>query len=165
MLTAPRLLLAAPQMMLAALQLMLTGDPTGGSTRVVTQNQAGKTFWVGKQPIGEPFVPFWDVVGAVGFYDYGSMTMARTLGSNSPNQVAENGRRVLIGWLGSAYVGTQSLARDLSLSTTHELLQAFVPELQQLRVPGSARHSSKVGANPAEPIRGSMQMEVRFSFC
>ena len=34
--------------------------------------------------------------GAVGHYDHGSLTMARTL--SDPNQVAKNGRRVLIGW-------------------------------------------------------------------
>ena len=27
----------------------LPGDPDGGKTRVVTQNNAGPTFWVGKQ--------------------------------------------------------------------------------------------------------------------
>ena len=57
------------------------GDPAGGATRVVTQNNAGPTFWVGKQGNGSAFEAFWDKVGAVGHYDYGSLTMARTLGS------------------------------------------------------------------------------------
>ena len=30
----------------------LPGDPDGGSTRVITQNNAGPTFWVGKQATG-----------------------------------------------------------------------------------------------------------------
>jgi len=67
----------------------LPGDPdSDGSTRVVTQNNAGPTFWVGKQSPGKPFDAFWDKVGAVGHYDYGSLTMARTLGGD-PNQVVQ----------------------------------------------------------------------------
>ena len=66
------------------------GDPDGGTTRVVTQNRAGPTYWVGKQANGSKFVPYWDNVGAVGHYDYGSLTMARTLGSD-PNQVRNKG--------------------------------------------------------------------------
>ena len=31
----------------------LPGDPDGGKTRVVTQNNAGPTYWVGKQEPGE----------------------------------------------------------------------------------------------------------------
>jgi hypothetical protein len=30
----------------------LAGDPDGGTTRVVTQNNGGSTFWVGKQQNG-----------------------------------------------------------------------------------------------------------------
>ncbi len=58
----------------------MTGDPSGdGSTRVVTQNNAGATYWVGKQAGGpsSEFEPFWDKPGAIGFYDYGSLTMVR----------------------------------------------------------------------------------------
>ena len=54
--------------------------------------------------------------------DHGDYTMARTLGSGA-NQVAGNGRRVLLGWIGGT-PASQSLARDLSLSDQHELLQA-----------------------------------------
>ena len=46
----------------------------------MTQNNYGPTFWVGKQANGSRFEPYWDKVGAVGHYDYGSLTMARTLG-------------------------------------------------------------------------------------
>lgn len=74
----------------------IPGDPNGGTTRVITQNNAGATYWVGKQANGSAFEAYWDKPGAVGFYDYGSLTMARTLGSD-PNQVAVNGRRVLVG--------------------------------------------------------------------
>ncbi len=53
-------------------------DPTG-ATRVVTQNNAGATYWVGKQTAGpgSAFEPYWSKPGAVGFYDYGSLTMVR----------------------------------------------------------------------------------------
>eukprot|EP00656_Telonema_subtile_P006023 TRINITY_DN12768_c0_g2_i1.p1 TRINITY_DN12768_c0_g2~~TRINITY_DN12768_c0_g2_i1.p1 ORF type:complete len:507 (+),score=67.93 TRINITY_DN12768_c0_g2_i1:174-1694(+) len=98
----------------------LPGDPAGGSTRVVTQNNAGPTFWVGKQAgPGLPFEAMWDVVGAVGFYDYGSLTMARTLGGD-PNQVTSKDRKVLVGWIGGGNPGSQSLSRDLSLSPQYE---------------------------------------------
>ena len=56
----------------------MSGDPSpDSSTRVVTQNRAGATYWVGKQTSGPggAFEPFWDKPGAVGFYDYGSLTM------------------------------------------------------------------------------------------
>ena len=110
----------------------LSGDPDGGSTRVITQNRAGPTYWVGKQSNGGAFEAYWDKEGAVGHYDYGSLTMARTLGSD-PNQVAKNGRRVLVGWIGGT-PASQSLGRDLTLSADYELLQQFVPELKALRI-------------------------------
>ena len=44
----------------------LPGDPDGGKTRVVTQNNAGPTYWVGKQEPGGQFNAMWDKVGAVG---------------------------------------------------------------------------------------------------
>jgi len=112
----------------------LTGDPDAtGSTRVVTQNQGGATYFVGQQAggPGSAFEAYWDKPGAVGFYDYGQLTMARTLGSD-PNQVSKRGRRVLIGWFNGS-PSLQSLARDLSLSPGYELLQQFVPELKMLR--------------------------------
>ena len=58
-------------------------------------------------------------------------SMARTLGGQ-PNQVATQGRRVMVAWVGTS-PAAQSLPRDLSLNAKGELLQAFVPELQQLR--------------------------------
>mmetsp|Transcript_73233 Transcript_73233/g.156902 ORF Transcript_73233/g.156902 Transcript_73233/m.156902 type:complete len:531 (-) Transcript_73233:48-1640(-) len=134
----------------------LPGDPANGMTRVVTQNNPNPTFWVGQQSNGGPFEPFWDKLGAVGHYDYGSLTMARTLGSD-PNQVALNGRRVLVGWIGGR-VASQSLPRDLSLSANYELLQAFVPELQVLRQSNYHLASWNV------PSKGSMQLEVLASF-
>lgn len=145
----------------------IPGDPDGGTTRVVTQNNAGPTFWVGKQANGSEFIPFWDKIGAVGHYDYGSLTMARTLGSD-PNQVAVNGRRVLIGWIGGGSPASQSLARDLTLSAEYELLQQFVPELQMLRIPGS--FSTVAVPTPAKAeaaavsTKGSLQLEVFASF-
>ena len=41
---------------------------------------------MGSQVNGGSFTAYWDKPGAVGHYDYGSLTMARTLGSD-PNQV------------------------------------------------------------------------------
>jgi len=144
------------------------GDPDGGTTRVVTQNNAGPTFWVGKQANGSKFVPYWDNVGAVGHYDYGSLTMARTLGSD-PNQVAVNGRRVLIGWIGGGSPASQSLARDLSLSQSYELLQAFVPELQVLREPSTFQTTDFIGSDETLAVgiphaAGSLQLEVVATF-
>jgi len=139
----------------------LPGDPAKGATRVVTQNRGGATFWVGTQANGGAFEAFWDKTGAVGYYDYGSLTMARTLGSD-PNQVAVNGRRVLVGWIGGT-PASQSLARDLSLSENYELLQQFVPELQMLRQPGTHQILS-LPRLPNLPAQGSMQLEVRASF-
>ena len=158
----------------------LAGDPDGGSTRVVTQNNAGPTYWVGKQQNGGKFVPFWDNVGAVGHYDYGSLTMAKTLGSD-PNQVAANGRRVLLGWISSQSrdiyrPASQSLPRDLTLSADYELLQQFVPELKVLRMPASHTLHSFDGSGgggsgddessmPADvKIGGSQQLEVIATF-
>lgn len=136
----------------------LPGDPAKGATRVVTQNRGGPTFWVGKQANGGPFEPFWDKIGAVGHYDYGTLTMARTLGSDS-NQVAPNGRRVLVGWIGGS-TASQSLARDLTLSQDYELLQQFVPELKVLRKTDT--YSLHTDWN--KPFEGSMQLEVVASF-
>ena len=142
----------------------LPGDPDVGATRVVTQNNAGPTYWVGKQSNGSPFEPYWSKPGAVGHYDYGSLTMARTLGAD-PNQVATNGRRVLVGWIGGT-PASQSLARDLTLSSDYELLQQFVPELQGLRLPASAPASQQVEVvasfpiDPANPPKQPFGVEV-----
>jgi sucrose-6-phosphate hydrolase SacC (GH32 family) len=136
----------------------LPGDPDKGASRVVTQNLAFPSYWVGKQSNGGPFEPYWDKTGAVGQYDYGSLTMARTLGSD-PNQVALNGRRVLVGWIGGSKPASQSLPRDLTLSQDYDLLQQFVPELQSLR----ADHQDVADLwNTLLP--GSMQLEVLASF-
>ena len=81
----------------------------------------------------------------------GAFRMARTLGSEDPNQVSHLGRRVALGWIsfqsgdgprGKAVNG-MSLPRDLSLERISErgsrerekvvLLQSFAPELKVLR--------------------------------
>jgi hypothetical protein len=159
----------------------LPGDPDGGATRVVTQNQGHPAFWVGKQGNGSTFKPLWpgpdQKFGAVGQYDYGGLTMARTLGGD-PNQVATNGRRVLIGWIGEfgfnwhSSAPCQSLARDLSLSPDYELLQQFVPELKVLRLPGTRRHTTTAAAEttaatavvPHSSNGGSLRIEIVASF-
>ena len=97
--------------------------------------------------------------------------MARTLGSD-PNQVAKNGRRVLLGWIGGGSPASQSLARDLTLSADYELLQAFVPELEVLRIPAThTQHDFDGNAEPtaaehvsAVQITGSQQLEVVATF-
>ena len=124
----------------------LEGDPDNGLTRVVTQNNYAPTFWVGKQANGSRFEPYWDRVGAVGHYDYGSLTMARTLGGDA-NQVVNSGRKILLGWIGGGSPASQSLPRELSLSNDYELLQRFVPELEQLRIED-------------EDDTGSLQIEI-----
>lgn len=92
--------------------------------------------------------------------------MARTLGSD-PNQVAKNGRRVLLGWIGGGSPASQSLARDLSLSSDYELLQAFVPELQMLRQPATEETTSVAEEEVVGTLAhsaGSLQLEVVASF-
>jgi sucrose-6-phosphate hydrolase SacC (GH32 family) len=146
----------------------LAGDPDGGKTRVVTQNNSGATYWVGRQVAGGQFTPYWDKVGAVGHYDYGVLTMARTLGSD-PNQVAKNGRRVLVGWVQDDprdpnVAASQSLSRDLSLSADYELLQQFVPEYQALRRPATFEETTVAAVDGGGPVTahsaGSMQIEI-----
>ena len=90
--------------------------------------------------------------------------MARTLGSD-PNQVAKNGRRVLVGWIGGT-PASQSLSRDLSLSENYELLQQFVPEYQMLRQSGTFEQTTTQETSAAEIVHstGSLQMEVVATF-
>lgn len=150
----------------------LSGDPMGGSTRVVTQSGywTGQAFWVGHQEAGGTFQPYWDKFGAVGRYDYGDLFMVRTLGSDS-NQVAVNGRKILLGWISRCNGGlchdafaSQSLPRDVSLSSEYELLQKFVPELQLLRKSGTYRSVSGSSGSRSALIASSMQLEVVASF-
>ena len=91
------------------------------------------------------------------------LSMARTLGSEEPDQVSQPGRRVLIGWTGPGdaavfnRVGSaQSLPRDLSLAPDRSLLQAFVPELKALR--GSELSAS--GKAAWFPLFAGLQAEV-----
>ena len=84
------------------------------------------------------------------------LSMARTLGSETSDQVTQPGRRVLIGWTGPAptavYQGAslgsaQSLPRDLSIDPrTSRLVQRFAPELQTLR-----KKSGKSTLTPSSP--------------
>lgn len=128
--------------------------------------------WVGKQEPGGQFTAHWDKVGAVGHYDYGVLTMARTLGSD-PNQVAKNGRRVLVGWIqddprDQDVAASQSLARDLTLSAGYELLQQFVPELQMLRQPTTFEQTAVAAGDGSSSVTthsaGSMQLEIVATF-
>lgn len=104
------------------------------------------------------------------------MYMARTLGSHDANQVAHKGRRVLIGWISVANIGggidpfsSQSLPRDLSLSSDYELLQQFVPELQALRKPATYLSVPFENATQANSVLAASsprtrQLEVVASF-
>lgn len=158
----------------------LPGDPMDGRTRVAFQSGywTGTSFWVGQQENGGQFDPYWNKTGAVGHYDYGDLFMARTLGSHDANQVAHNGRRVLIGWVSVTHGGSgvdpfasQSLPRDLSLSSNYELLQQFVPELQILRKPSTylsipfdnATQANFVLAN-SFPRSRQVEIVVNFTF-
>ena len=132
----------------------LAGDPDDGKTRVITQNRAGATYWVGEQANGSVFSPYWEKEGAVGYYDHGVLSMARTLGGPT-NQVMTKGRKVLVGWL-IGNTQSQSLPRDLSLSADYELLQKFAPELSSLR-----RDAILPSAKPSV---GSLQMEIVADF-
>ena len=95
--------------------------------------------------------------------------MARTLGSD-PNQVAVNGRRVLVGWIGGGTTASQSLARNLTLSPDYELLPQFVPELKMLRLPGTAKFTDSSNDGPAAVTgavphsAGSLRAEIVTSF-
>ena len=160
----------------------LRGDPAGGATRCVLQSTGGSTFWCGGgQRNGSALTPYWDKVGAVGFFDYGGLGLARTLGVEGGNQVTTtNGRHVLVGWIGSSnaasycdgcHAASQSLARDLTLSPDFELLQQFVPELTSLRVPDTMTQQHQTGggdkhhrtrAPPA--LKGSLQLEIVVKF-
>ena len=61
---------------------------------------------------------------------------------------------MLVGWIGGT-PASQSLARDLSLSPTFELLQQFVPELQSLRLPGTHAFGHWKGQEGTHVISGS----------
>ena len=84
------------------------------------------------------------------------MSMARTLGSD-PNQVAVAGRRVIVGWTSGLW-HLQSLPQDLSVGADDQLLQAFVPELQSLRVGPSV----KIEPITTQPF--GQQLEIFASF-
>jgi hypothetical protein len=143
-----------------------------GTTSYFALNQEGP---------GEPFT---ETGGGQDMVDWGSFTpkadstavgldrldgtasrgfsMARTLGSEEPNQVFAPGRRVLIGWTGpddaDVFQGVgsaQSLPRELDLASDKSLTQRFVPELQTLR----EKHQSTSDASPEMDV-GGLQAEV-----
>merc|ERR1712070_730095 len=80
-----------------------------------------------------------------------AFSMARTFGSENPNQVTQPGRRVMVGWIGPGQPVTkidwnsQSLPRDLSLGPDRSLRQRFVPELQMLRLEHYTGHAVDAG--------------------
>lgn len=97
------------------------------------------------------------------------LSMARTLGSEEPNQVTKPGRRLLIGWTGPSPLdalggqgSAQSLPRDLSLGDDLQLRQAFAPELQMLR----REHTSMRTDNDSSAltIRSTQQSEALATF-
>jgi len=81
--------------------------------------------------------------------------MARTLGGDA-NQVIGSGRKFLIGWIGGT-PASQSLPRELSLSKDYELLQRFVPELEQLRIQEEEDDNNNNDT-------GSLQIEIVATF-
>jgi len=124
-------------------------------------------FFIGRQVNGSRFLDrrggeAWDQPGDTGMIDWGAFTpngkpgargldalrggesrgqsMARTLGSD-PNQVAVAGRRTIVGWVSGLW-SAQSLPQDLSIGEDGQLRQAFVPELQSLRVGGGVELSA-----------------------
>lgn len=141
----------------------LPGDVTGRQ-RVLINSVVGDgccsgapMYFIGVQPApGAPLVVNFSDSRATGMLDWGTfvagaeagavvasgepsaaLTGVRVLGSHSANQVLTPGRRVVVGGVNGGkwpQQTSQGLPRDLSLSPTGELLQAFVPELQALRV-------------------------------
>ena len=141
----------------------LPGDPRGGATRCLTNNifDAGfdgtTAYFCGTQAPGGPFVVDFGDPAATGMLDWGALRdggepnatgvaalvagaggpwkMARTLSPSSSNQVAVAGRKIITAWVDAGAGVGQALPRDLSLdSSSGALLQAWVPELQALRV-------------------------------
>lgn len=152
-------------------------------------------YFIGRQPAeGRPLEVDWADQAAVGVFDWNTFVatpggavgaagiehepsqpytfgLVRTLGGDT-NQVAPtrgSQRRIAIGEVlrGPTNPVLQSLPRDLSLSPKRELLQAFVPELESLRIHSTAvvwnsraNESSRSTSSPVL-LRGS-QMEVVF---
>jgi hypothetical protein len=83
-------------------------------------------------------------------------SMARTL-SEHPNQVAQAGRKTILGWIGGQTPAMQSLPRDLTLAADGSgLLQDFARELLALRKPappaGAAVLARGAGAGAAVAV-------------
>lgn len=71
---------------------------------------------------------------------------------------ATKGRKMLVAWVGNGTYASQSLPRDISLSPADgSLRQAWVPELQKMRVAGSYT------ASPSS-VAGGLQLELLASF-
>eukprot|EP00472_Partenskyella_glossopodia_P002350 CAMPEP_0197532572 /NCGR_PEP_ID=MMETSP1318-20131121/40238_1 /TAXON_ID=552666 /ORGANISM="Partenskyella glossopodia, Strain RCC365" /LENGTH=591 /DNA_ID=CAMNT_0043089181 /DNA_START=17 /DNA_END=1792 /DNA_ORIENTATION=- len=150
----------------------LTGDPNGGSTRVLFNNVAGPnccggttSYTIVTNEPGKAFVVNgssnfeglgmvdWGVFEITDYGKYGRQAleanasagkfmMARVLGSTDPNQVAVPGRRVMVGWLYSSSASLLSMSRELSLSKDLELLQKFPDSLQNYRIQSSRKFTS-----------------------
>lgn len=144
----------------------LRGDPAGGATRCVLANTGvGSAFWCGRQEgPGSQMQAYWDKPGAVGFYDYGVITCARTITQDVNKVLPHEARHTLSGniefpWHGM-FVASQSLARDLSLSPQYELLQQFVPELEDLRIADTEQTGRLSETVRAKSLKGALQLEV-----
>jgi hypothetical protein len=100
--------------------------------------------------------------------------MARTVGPNANQVLPAESRIVLMGWTSSPEDGigaaSQSLSRDLTMSSEYELLQQFVPELQMLRLPGSKRQVALDNIKLREGLRqyvqaaGALRLEIIAKF-
>lgn len=159
----------------------LTGDPRGGATRCLLNNLfifgGTTTYFCGTQQPGKQFIVNYSDPAATGMIDWGvfgddgtgtpgipgltpnkggTYMMARTLSPQSPNQVAAPGRKIITAWINGNGGTAQALPRDLSLDPeTGELLQAFSPELQLLRLP-----SKDSGTLPRS---GQMEIYAQFA--
>ena len=149
----------------------LRGDPAGGATRCVLANTngGGSGFWCGRQSgPGTQMQAYWDKIGAIGIYDYGVITCARTITKDVNKVLPREARHTLSGNIESPWhhmhAASQSLARDLSLSSGFELLQQFVPELKVLRIDGSQQTAKLPAAGGTQTLKGALYMEVVASF-
>lgn len=105
--------------------------------------------------------------------------MARTISTEANQVLPSNSRIVMVGWTGSPIdnigAASQSLARDLTMSDSHELLQQFVPELQGLRIAGSEQHATLHSGTMSvldqpqshvamQKLKGALRLEIVATF-
>ena len=101
----------------------------------------------------QQFEAYWHKKGAVGYYDYGTLSMALTLGGHA-NEVITPGRKVLVGWV----KGDGTVPATQCAATLRTVTPRYIALTRYTAAPATLRTTTVRAPLFYRPPRGSSQL-------